>query len=316
MENLRVVICAIGIITCTYATSALGAFRDIGVGARPLGLGEACVALADDGSAANYNAAGLGFIDENYINATLAQRFKGLINYQYLSSVFPLGGAGTLGASIGILNEDSEIYTERTLKFSYGKAFSEKFALGFNLKSFGINFDVNEGFVREFFMRNGTSSSSAMSADVGFIVKPSGGLSIGMSAENLVPADVSVFDSTDADNVPAGFRIGLAYNLAGIAENTQQESLRKILKSGLGLVELGIREGESHVRAGAEVWLNKSVALRAGYGVKNAVNSATTLALGGSVKIATFVQLDYAFQILAGDLQDNTTQRVSFNMIF
>ena len=315
MANLRVVICAIGLITSTYASSALGAFRDFGVGARPLGLGEACVALADDGSAANYNAAGLGFIDKNHLNATLAQRFKGLINYQYLSSVFPIGGAGTLGASIGTLNEDSEIYTERTLTFSYGKAFSEKFALGFNLKSFGINFDVTEGFVRELFADNGTSSS-AMSADAGFIVKPSGGLSIGLSAENLVPADVSVLDSTDADNVPVSLRIGLAYNLAGIAENTQQESLRKILKSGLGLVEVGIRDGENHVRAGAEVWINKSVAVRAGYGVKNAVNSATTLALGGSVKIATFVQLDYAFQILAGDLQDNTTQRVSFNMIF
>ena len=315
MANLRVVICAIGLITSTYASSALGAFRDFGVGARPLGLGEACVALADDGSAANYNAAGLGFIDKNHLNATLAQRFKGLINYQYLSSVFPIGGAGTLGASIGTLNEDSEIYTERTLTFSYGKAFSEKFALGFNLKSFGINFDVTEGFVRELFADNGTSSS-AMSADVGFIVNPSGGLSIGLSAENLVPADVSVLDSTDADNVPVSLRIGLAYNLAGIAENTQQESLRKILKSGLGLVEVGIRDGENHVRAGAEVWINKSVAVRAGYGVKNAVNSATTLALGGSVKIATFVQLDYAFQILAGDLQDNTTQRVSFNMIF
>lgn len=315
MANLRVVICAIGLITCTYASSALGAFRDFGVGARPLGLGEACVALADDGSAANYNAAGLGFIDKNHLNATLAQRFKGLINYQYLSSVFPLGGAGTLGASVGILNEDSEIYTERTLKFSYGKAFSEKFAFGFNLKSYGINFDVTEGFVRELFAENGTSSS-ATSADVGFIVKPSGGLSIGLSAENLVPADVSVLDSTDADNVPVSLRIGLAYNLAGIAKNTQQESLRKILKSGLGLVEVGIRDGENHVRAGAEVWINKSVAVRAGYGVKNAVNSATTLALGGSVKIATFVQLDYGFQILAGDFQDNTTQRVSFNMIF
>ena len=285
------------------------------MGARPLGLGEAFVALADDGSAANYNAAGLGFIDETYLNATLAQRFRGLINYQYFSGVLPLGGAGTLGASVGILSEDSEIYTERTLQFSYGKAFSDKFALGVNLKSFGIDYDVSEGFVRDLFAENSTSSS-AFSADLGAIVKPSAGLSVGLSAENLAPADVSVFDSTDADNVPAGLRIGLAYKLAGIAESTQQESLRKVLRSGLGLVDVGIRNGESHVRAGAEVWINSSVAVRAGYGVKNGVNSATTLALGGSVKIATIIQLDYAFQILAGDLEDNTTQRVSFNLIF
>ena len=197
------------------------------------------------------------------------------------------------------MSEDSEIYTERTLQFSYGKAFSEKFALGFNLKSFGINFDVTEGFAKELFADN-SASSSAFSADVGVIVKPSAALSIGFSAENLLPADVSVFDSTDADNVPPSLRIGLAFSLAGIAESTQQESLRDILRSGLGLVEMGVRNGESHVRAGAEVWLNKSVAVRAGYGVKNAVNSAATLALGGSVKIASVIQLDYAFQILTG----------------
>ncbi len=315
MANLKVVVCAVGLIACTYTSTALGAFRDIGVGARPLGLGGAFVALADDGSAANYNAAGLGFIDKTYVNATLAQRFQGLINYQYFGSVLPLGGAGTLGASIGILSENSEIYTERTLQFSYGKAFTEKFAIGLNLKSFGINFDEYEEFVRQLSAGSGTSAS-AFSADVGVIVKSSAGLSLGLSAENLVPADVSVFDSTNADSVPVSFRIGLAYNLAGIADNTQQESLREILRSGLGLVEVEIRNGENHVRAGAEVWLNKSVAVRAGYGIKNTINSATTLALGGSVKIATYVQLDYAFQILTGHLEDNTTQRVSFNLIF
>ena len=315
MANLKVAICAIGLIICTYTTTAFGAFQDIGVGARPLGLGEAFVALADDGSAANYNAAGLGFIDKNYLNATLAQQFKGLINYQHFSGVLPLGAVGTLGASIGILSESSEIYTERTLRFSYGKAFSEKIALGLNLKSFGISFDEYQEFVRALSAENGTSSS-AFSADAGVMVKPSAGISIGLSAENLVPADVSVFDSTDADNVPVSLRIGLAFSLAEIAESTQQESLRKILSSGLGLVEVGLRNGESHVRAGAEVWLNKSVAVRAGYGVKNAINSATTLALGGSVKIATIMQLDYAFQILTGHLEDNTTQRVSFNLIF
>lgn len=315
MVNLKVAVCAVGLIACAYTSTALGAFRDIGVGARPLGLGGAFVALADDSSAADYNAAGLGFIDKTYVNATLAQRFQGLINYQYLGSVLPLGGAGTLGASIGILNENSEIYTERTLQFSYGKAFTETFSFGANLKSFGINFDEYEEYVRQLSAGDATSAS-AFTVDVGILVKPSAGLSLGLSAENLVPADVSVFDSTNADNVPVSFRVGLAYNLAGIAENTQQESLREILRSGLGLVELEVRNGENHVRAGAEVWLNKSVAVRAGYGIKNAINSATTLAIGGSVKISTFAQLDYAFQILMGHLEDNTTQRVSFNLIF
>lgn len=315
MANLKVTACLIGIISCTYASTAHGAFRDLGVGARPLGLGGAFVALADDGNAANYNAAGLGFIDKTYVSATLDQRFKGLISYQYLGSVVPLGGAGTLGGSIGILSENSDIYTERTLQFSYGRAFNEKFSFGLNLKSFGINFDEFDGYVRQL-SAGGATSASAFSADVGALVRSSAGLNLGLSAENLVPADVSVFDSTDGDRVPVSFRVGLAYNLAGIAESTQQEALREILKSGLGLVEVEIRNGESRVRAGAEVWLSRTVAVRAGYGIKNAVNSATTLALGGSVKIAAFAQLDYAFQVLTGHLEDNTSQRISFNLIF
>ena len=39
MTNLKSVICAVALIAYTYAPAALGAFRDIGVGARPLGLG-------------------------------------------------------------------------------------------------------------------------------------------------------------------------------------------------------------------------------------------------------------------------------------
>lgn len=315
MANFKVVVCAVGFIACTYTSTALGAFRDIGVGARPLGMGGAFVALADDGSAANYNAAGLGFIDKTYVNATLAQRFRGLINYQYFGSVLPIGGAGTLGASIGILSESSDIYTERTLQFSYGKAFSEKISFGLNFKSFGINYDEYEEYVRQL-STEGTTSASAFTADVGVLLKSAAGLSLGLSAENLVPADVSVFDSANADSVPVSVRAGLAYNLAGIAENTQQEALREILRTGIGLVEIEIRNGENHVRAGAEVWLNKSVAVRAGYGIKNTINSATTLALGGSAKISTFMQFDYAFQLLTGHLKDNTTQRVSFNLIF
>ena len=33
MANLKVAICAIGLIICTYTTTAFGAFQDIGVGA-------------------------------------------------------------------------------------------------------------------------------------------------------------------------------------------------------------------------------------------------------------------------------------------
>jgi hypothetical protein len=112
----------------------------------------------------------------------------------------------------------------------------------------------------------------------------------------------------------------LAYSLAAIAENTQQASLREVLKSGLGIIEIAFREeGGRHIRAGAEVWLNRVIGVRAGYALKSGVNNATSIALGGSAKIPISglnLQLDYAFQFLTGELEDNTTQRVSLNLIF
>ena len=62
-------------IVMLFPVATYAAFNDIGVGARPLGLGGAFVALADDSNAANYNAAGLGYIDAIHLGGTHAQRF-------------------------------------------------------------------------------------------------------------------------------------------------------------------------------------------------------------------------------------------------
>ena len=70
-------------MTLCFTPLTFAAFNDIGVGARPLGLGGAFVALADDSNAPNYNAAGLAYIEEIQIGATYAQRFSGLHYLQH-----------------------------------------------------------------------------------------------------------------------------------------------------------------------------------------------------------------------------------------
>ena len=317
MIKMKIVISAIGIL---FAPSgiALAAFNDIGVGARPLGLGGAFVAMADDGNASNYNAAGLGYIDEIQLSTTYAQRFQGLIRYNYIGGVFPLATAGAVGVSVGILSEDAEIYQEQTFKVSYGKAFSRILALGINFKSLGTRFDEdNESVSANPYFAEKTSAS-ALSFDVGILAKPVSGLSLGLSAENLLPADVSVSEASE-DKVPVNIRTGLAYSLDAIAETIANESLREALKSSVGLLEITFRNGNRQIHAGAEVWFNQSIGVRSGYAVKSGVNSATAIVVGGSAKIpvsAFNLQLDYAFQILTGNFEDNTTQRISLNLIF
>ena len=299
------------------------AFNDIGVGARPLGLGGAFVALADDSNAANYNAAGLGYIDAIHIGATRAQRFNGLITYNSVSGIIPFGRIGSIGASLGVLAEDSEIYQEQTVRISYGNAIFKQLAVGANLKLFGTSFDEANEFVVEnpYFAQ---TSSSAVSFDLGVIVKPFKSLSLGASIENLLPADMSISDTLVGDTpvapVPLNIRAGLAYRLETIAEMSAQGAVvSNLLKGSLGTFEVASRDDAIYIRTGVEVWLNQSIAIRGGYGLKNGSNSATTLSFGGSAKLPiskTSLQLDYGFQLLSGDFQDNITQRFSVNLLF
>ncbi len=318
---MRIVISTIGLLIIC-AGGAVAAFNDIGVGARPLGMGGAFVALADDGNGPNYNPAGLGYINAAHLSLTTAQRFRGLINYNYISGIVPLRSVGVFGASIGILSEDSEVYKEQTAAISYGKTFLGKFALGFNLKSFSVRFDESNESVSahlennsQFFAR---TSVTDFSFDLGLMATPVTGLTLGLSAENLFPANVSVSESGE-DFVPQNLRFGLAYRLASIAATSEQEALREVLKSGIGLFEVAFRDGAWQSHIGAELWLNRTIGIRAGYSLRSGVNRATGIALGGSVKLpigALGLQLDYAFQIVTGALADNTTQRLSLNLIF
>ena len=305
-------------ITMLFPTAAFAAFNNIGVGARPLGLGGAFVALADDSNAANYNAAGLGYIDAIQFGATRAQRFNGLVTYNSISGIIPFGRIGSIGASLGILAEDSEIYQEQTVSISYGNTLFKQLAIGANLKLFGTSFDETNEFVAEnpYFAQ---TSSSAVSFDVGLIAKPFQSLSLGASVENLLPADTSISD-VETDPVPLNIRTGLAYRLESIAEmSAQGATVSNLLKGSLVTFEVASRNGEIYIRTGIEVWLNKSIAVRGGYGLKNGSDSATTLSFGGSAKLpvsSVALQLDYGLQLLSTDFQDNITQRFSINLLF
>ena len=314
MKHTRHIILLIALF---FPTAASATFNDIGVGARPLGLGGAFVALADDSNAASYNAAGLGYIDAIQMGATRAQRFNGLITYNSVSGIIPFGRIGSLGASLGILAEDSEIYQEQVVRISYGNALFKQLAIGANFKLLGASFDAANEFVSEnpYFAQ---TSSSAVSFDLGVITKPFQSLSLGASVENLLPANMSISD-THTDAVPLNIRAGLVYRLASIAEmSAQGEAVSNLLKGSLGTVEIGSRNGDIYIRTGIEIWLNTAIAIRGGYGTKNGASTATTLNFGGSARIPirnTNLQIDYGIQLLSGDFQNNTTQRFSLNLI-
>ena len=315
--KIRSIYCCI-LFVILFTGTSLAVYDDIGVGARPLGLGGAFVAIANDSNAANYNAAGLAYIDGIQIGATHAQRFNGLITYNTISGILPLGRIGSIGASLGILGEESDLYSEQVVRFSYANTIFKQLALGLNLKMLGISYDEENEFVVEnpYFVH---TSSSAFSFDIGLLTKPFKSLNIGVSIENLLPADISISD-TQTDTVPQNIRVGLAYNLESIAEmSAQGEAIANLLKGTLGTFEVTTRNGEMNTHIGVEIMLNKTIGIRGGYGMKNAGNTASTFNFGGSVRIPigeSIPQIDYGFQLLTGDFNDNITQRFSINLLF
>ncbi|MGE5796465.1 MAG: hypothetical protein ACM34N_06745, partial [Ignavibacteria bacterium] len=84
----------------TVIAKYAGEFMAIGVGARPLGMGGAYVAVVNDISSAYYNPAGL--INLNYPQIALmhAEHFGDLVNYDYGAAAIPYGSDMTFAISI------------------------------------------------------------------------------------------------------------------------------------------------------------------------------------------------------------------------
>lgn len=293
------------------------AFDDMGIGARPLGMGGAFVAVADDANAVMHNPAGLGYMTTPKGSFTHVRMFSGVVNYNYAGIVLPLGNAGSLGASFSMISEESDIYQERSIALSYSRKIIEVLSLGANLKMLNTSFDADNPWVtgNPYFVE---SSATGFTLDLGVLAKPVPGLSIGLSGENLIPADITVSE-TEEEKVPVNVRFGLAYKLSKIAASAQQPALKEVLSTTIISVEGAMREEREvnavKIRAGLEAWFaNRMVGLRAGYRVKKVQETSSSAAVGGSLRLPIAVpdlRLNYALQVFGGDIQDKLIHRVS-----
>lgn len=153
-----------------------GEFLSTGVGARALGMGGAYVALAEDGTAAYWNPAGLSRLSRRQVSVMHSERFAGIVSYNYLGYAQPYRqtegvalsvialGVGDIpiteleypGLPIGpdnrVLEKESSSDLELALFVSYGKQTQKGIDLGANAKiihkgvadhsAWGLGFDL------------------------------------------------------------------------------------------------------------------------------------------------------------------------------
>jgi hypothetical protein len=115
-------------------TSAQAYFKDLGVGARPMGMGGAYVAAADDGNAALWNAAGLAQLHRQEVTAMFAALYVGLgaklhneetdlLGYHFVGYIYP-SKWGSFALSWNTFQ--SYFYDENTFCLSYGRRLEKR----------------------------------------------------------------------------------------------------------------------------------------------------------------------------------------------
>lgn len=109
----KTILIAALILTSSYYLNAqtvfgkyAGEFMAIGIGGRPLGMGGAFTALANDVTAGYYNPAGLANLNYPQIALMHSEQFGNLVNYDYGAAAVPFGKDLTFGLSIMRLGVD------------------------------------------------------------------------------------------------------------------------------------------------------------------------------------------------------------------
>ena len=101
------------LITQIFDPGATGyTFLKLGIGVRPVAMGNAFTALSDDGNAIFWNPGGLGVVESYYVSG-MAMNHLEYFNYYNLTSAVPVGKSGCLGFGLSYLAGTDIEYSER-----------------------------------------------------------------------------------------------------------------------------------------------------------------------------------------------------------
>jgi hypothetical protein len=276
-----------------------GAFLKNGIGVRPISMGKAFVAVADDANAGYWNPAGLAILNTMQLSAMYSNPMNYSltgddapqdIGYHTVSLAYPMS-FGSVGLNLAYLNvgdievvEDAsgptgEKFEDKELGViaSYASSVTDQIYLGVNLK-----------LVRQ---RVWEDKGSGMGLDLGGLYEPLYNLTFGLMLQDLIAPKIKLMETTDS--IPRKIKLGVSYTLMD----------DRVLVAA-DIDKTGGRSFKLH--AGAEVEPVKDLALRAGYTTDTGEISA-----GVGVRVS-IIQLDYGF----GFLNLGSTHRVSLTVNF
>jgi len=220
---LKKVLSALIIAVTFYSAAYCGVIYyddpiSVGIGARPIGMGRAFVAVADDPNAMYLNPAGLGS-QKTWQITTSGSNFLDEYQYTMLSGVNPtpsgvfgigyvlskISGIEVLsGSTIGTVD-----FYNQALVLSYGKN------IGDNLPFLGNNPELYGGAALKYYWKGYTGvinlNATGYNLDLGLKYSPEERMSYGLTFQNVIGGSQMTGDF-DPEDMPFTAKIGLAYN--------------------------------------------------------------------------------------------------------
>ncbi len=286
MRKLSLIVAAL-----VLASSAYARYEDVGMGSRPLGMGGAFVALADDANGIYWNPAGL--VQMKRQEALFMHGLYGgisAINFDYLAYVYPMPYSAIGGgwSTVGVTLEEGDGQSFSTSRMSEDMYY---LSLGLNPALFGNDTLTVGATLKRLTIDTRFEGGSGMGFDFGALFRPFQWAQVGVMLRNV---------ATDVRNekLPTTLRVGAASRLF-------TDRLRLVMdvstKDNIGTVDATV--AQPHF--GLEYQPMKMVALRAGIDNGHA-------AAGAGVDIAS-IKLDYGFE--SNDILGNI-HRVSMGVNF
>lgn len=242
----------------------------LAVGARALGMGGACTAVADEGGALFHNPAALGEIDKVKLTSTSATLLEE-VQCTVLGGVLPFGdrfavGLGYAGGSVsGLETRDNNgvllsrgLYTNGALVLSVGQKLSDRSSLGLNLK---------------YYFSDGSETSSGngrgWNLDLGILQSGWNWLKLGIVGQNLLNTSRINYANGASEPLPLAVRTGIRVYLTGSGYDSAFVSpLETSLVADADSYPQGARPTAYH--AGVEVSPLPAFTLRTGFNGSNA----------------------------------------------
>lgn len=191
-------------------------------GARPNGMGEAFVAVADDATAGWWNVGGLAFVAKKnlaFMHSQLVPDLASDVYYEFLGYSQPAGDIGTWSLDLVYLTYGESVATDATgtplrtftswegsLGGSFAMRLGDNVGAGIAMKFIRVDLapaDVTQD--------NVEGSATSFAVDVGTLWKlPKQRLNLGLAVTNMGP-DLTFIDQEQSDPLPWNLRVGTAW---------------------------------------------------------------------------------------------------------